>query len=465
MSPMPISVIHSFSFIPSIMHRVESLLVASNLKKMHLDHCMQNVVSTVKVLEAITSKSCGESFHYESLETLGDSFLKYATSQHLFQTYPNHHEGLLTVRREKIISNAALCKFGCSCKLPGFIRNARFDPQTWAVPGNKSVSLELEELDSKGAKAFISGKRKLRRKIIADVVEALIGAYLSVGGEMAALVFMNWIGIKVNFNISPCESLCSILPEKLINVNFLESLLNYSFRDRHLLVEALTHGSYMLPEIPRCYQRLEFLGDSVLDYLITRHLDNTYPGMSPGQLTDMRAASVNNDCYAWSAIKANLHKHILHASQDLHKDIVGIVHEVSKLSSASPIGWESDTSFPKVLGDIIESLAGAILVDSEYNKETVWQCIRPLLEPLVTPETLTVHPTRELTELCQKESYTINKTVSRNNGVTSYLMEVQAVDGTIIDSDEYSGYVDKKTAKKIVCRKILKRLKSKTQPK
>ncbi|XP_015960524.2 endoribonuclease Dicer homolog 2 isoform X2 [Arachis duranensis] len=463
MSPMPISTIYSFSFVPSIMHRVESLLVASNLKKLHLDHCMQNVVSTSKVLEALTSKSCGESFHYKSLKTLGDSFLKYATSQHLFQTYPNHHEGLLTVKREKIISNAALCKFGCSCNLPGFIRNSRFDPQTWAVPGNKSISLKLEELDSKGAKAFVSGKRKLRRKVIADVVEALIGAYLSTSGEAAALLFMNWVGIKVNFNFSPYERHYNIHPERLINVNFLESLLNYSFRDRHLLVEAFTHGSYMLPEIPRCYQRLEFLGDSVLDYLITRHLDNKYPGMSPGQLTDMRSASVSNDCYAWSAVKAGLHKHILHASQDLHKDIVVIVHEVAKFSPASPIVWELDISFPKVLGDIIESLAGAIFVDSEYNKEIVWQCIRPLLEPLVTPETLTMHPTRELSELCQKENYKIEKIRSRKDGVTSYLMEVQA-NGITIYSYEYTGYADKKTAKRIVCREILKLMK-KTQPK
>ena len=95
-------------------------------------------------------------------------------------------------------------------------------------------------------------------------------------------------------------------------------------------------------------QRLEFLGDSVLDYLITRHLDDKYPGLSPGQLTDMRAASVNNDCYAWSAIKAGLHKRILHASQELHKDIVVTLHDIEKLSSASPMGWESDTSFPKV---------------------------------------------------------------------------------------------------------------------
>jgi len=70
------------------------------------------------VLEAITTKSCKEAFHYESLETLGDSFLKYAASQELFKTYQNHHEGLLSVKREKIISNVALCKLGCSSGLP-----------------------------------------------------------------------------------------------------------------------------------------------------------------------------------------------------------------------------------------------------------------------------------------------------------------------------------------------------------
>ena len=70
------------------------------------------------MLEAITTKRCKEAFHYESLETLGDSFLKYAASQQLFKTYHNHHEGLLSLKREKIISNAALCKLGCSSGLP-----------------------------------------------------------------------------------------------------------------------------------------------------------------------------------------------------------------------------------------------------------------------------------------------------------------------------------------------------------
>ncbi|KEH20231.1 endoribonuclease dicer-like protein [Medicago truncatula] len=296
MSPISVKTLYTFSFIPSIMHRLESLLVALNFKKMHLNHCPQNRIQTFKVLEAMTTKSCKENFHYESLETLGDSFLKYAVSQQLFNMYENHHEGLLSVKREKIICNAALCKLGCSSKLPGFIRNEPFDPKTWIIPGVKSRCFKLEETVFKGTKIYTRGNRKLKRKVVADVVEALIGAFLSAGGEMAALLFMDWVGIKVNLNITPYERQINSCPDNLLNVSYLESLLKYSFRDRSLLVEAMTHGSYMLPDVPRCYQRLEYLGDSVLDYLITTHLYNEYPGMTPGQLTDMRSASVNNEC-------------------------------------------------------------------------------------------------------------------------------------------------------------------------
>ena len=95
-------------------------------------------------------------------------------------------------------------------------------------------------------------------------------------------------------------------------------------------------------------QRLEFLGDAVLDYVITMHLYHKYPGMSPGMLTDLRSASVNNDCYAQSVVKAELYKHILHASQDLHKHIITTVDNFKQLSSESTYGWESETNFPKV---------------------------------------------------------------------------------------------------------------------
>jgi endoribonuclease Dicer len=95
-------------------------------------------------------------------------------------------------------------------------------------------------------------------------------------------------------------------------------------------------------------QRLEFLGDAVLDYVITIYFFNKYPGISPGLLTDMRSASVNNDCYALSAVKAGLHKHILQFSQELQKDINNTIGNLKTLCMESTFGWESETSFPKV---------------------------------------------------------------------------------------------------------------------
>ncbi|TQE05974.1 hypothetical protein C1H46_008398 [Malus baccata] len=194
-SQLSISSLYSFSFVPSIMHRLESLLVAAALKKMILDHCSQNfTIPTVKVLKAITTKSCQEKFHLESLEALGDSFLKYAACQQIFKTYQNNHEGLLSRKKGKI----------------GFIQNESFDPKKWIMPGGYSGSYLLsEKLPCNGRNICIRGGRKVKSKSAADAVEALIGAFLSTDGEIAAIYFMNWIGIKVDFDHIPYEALPS----------------------------------------------------------------------------------------------------------------------------------------------------------------------------------------------------------------------------------------------------------------
>ena len=57
-------------------------------------------------------------------------------------------------------------------------------------------------------------------------------------------------------------------------------------------------------QVTNCYQRLEFLGDAVLDFLITRHLfDHPSRRFTPGELTDLRAALVNNNIFAALAVK------------------------------------------------------------------------------------------------------------------------------------------------------------------
>lgn len=59
----------------------------------------------------------------------------------------------------------------------------------------------------------------------------------------------------------------------------------------------------------------------------------------------------------------------------------------------------------QVLGDIVESIAGAILIDSKLNLDVVWGIFKPLLSPIVTPESLELPPLRELREWCDKNGH------------------------------------------------------------
>ena len=80
------------------------------------------------------------------------------------------------------------------------------------------------------------------------------------------------------------------------NTNALEKAINYQFKDKNFLKEALTHRSY-LNENPKWKlpdnERLEFLGDAVLELAVTEELCNRYPSEKEGQITALRAALVN----------------------------------------------------------------------------------------------------------------------------------------------------------------------------
>lgn len=100
-----------------------------------------------------------------------------------------------------------------------------------------------------------------------------------------------------------------------------EAHIGYKFRDRSYLLQAMTHASYSPNQLTDCYQRLEFLGDAVLDYLITRHLYEDPRMHSPGALTDLRSALVNNTIFAALAVRHGFHKYFRHLSPGLN-DVV-----------------------------------------------------------------------------------------------------------------------------------------------
>ena len=93
----------------------------------------------------------------------------------------------------------------------------------------------------------------------------------------------------------------------------LQNRIGYTFRDISLLSEALSHRSYVKtvenPESPS-FERLEFLGDSVLGMLVAEQLFILYPNKPEGELTKMKATLVNEQALSMIARDMNLGEHI-----------------------------------------------------------------------------------------------------------------------------------------------------------
>lgn len=84
--------------------------------------------------------------------------------------------------------------------------------------------------------------------------------------------------------------------------------------------------------------RLEFLGDAILDYLITRHLFDHHQDLSPGALTDLRSALVNNTIFASLAVKFGYHKYFKALSPELFHVIDNFVTFVKEKKEALGMG-------------------------------------------------------------------------------------------------------------------------------
>jgi hypothetical protein len=103
--------VNGVSLLPSFMHRLEARLLAAQLRCMlSQSYPAATRLSIDRMLEAITTANCQESFSLEGLEHLGDSFLKFAVSERLFLIHNQIDEGRLTKRRKAIICNPMLQK-------------------------------------------------------------------------------------------------------------------------------------------------------------------------------------------------------------------------------------------------------------------------------------------------------------------------------------------------------------------
>ena len=79
-----------------------------------------------------------------------------------------------------------------------------------------------------------------------------------------------------------------------VDLGRFETYIHYHFKDKHLLLEALSHSSHANEKrkTRKCNERLEFLGDSVLSIVVSEFLFHKYPELPEGELTKLRASMV-----------------------------------------------------------------------------------------------------------------------------------------------------------------------------
>ena len=138
-------------------------------------------------------------------------------------------------------------------------------------------------------------------------------------------------------------------PELQTKFSELEKKLHFSFKDKHLLIQAFCHRSY-LNENPSFQldhnERLEFLGDAVLELIITEDLYKNYPKKPEGEMTNWRAALVNSRILSRIAQELGLNDFLLLSR--------GEAKETGKARQC-------------ILANTFEALIGSLFMDQGYK--------------------------------------------------------------------------------------------------
>lgn len=156
--------------------------------------------------------------------------------------------------------------------------------------------------------------------------------------------------------------------------------LGYQFHDAALLARALTHRSRGSDN----YERLEFLGDSVLNFVISAELYRRYPKLSEGELTRARATLVRKPTLAELARGLELGSYLNLGEGELKSG-----------------GFDRDS----ILADALEAVFGALFLDAgiERARERILALYRETFDAL-DPTTVPKDPKTELQEYLQKHA-------------------------------------------------------------
>lgn len=145
-----------------------------------------------------------------------------------------------------------------------------------------------------------------------------------------------------------------------MNFEICENNIGYFFKNKDLLKEALTHTSYAYENKVKSNERLEYLGDSILEFVISEYLFLEYNNLSEGEMTKVRANVVCEDSLYEIAKRHNFSDFLLLGKSEKH----------------------SQNSKRAIMADSVEAVIAAIFLDSdvEHAKKFILDNLKDFVE-------------------------------------------------------------------------------------
>ncbi|CAD8171801.1 unnamed protein product [Paramecium pentaurelia] len=278
---------------------------------------VESILNYQVVEEAIVTSSSNFKRNYENLELLGDSILKYVVTVDIFKQYELLDEGEMTSLRSRLIMNSFLAQLFEQLGLEQYIINQDLHFKQIRNPLiNDMISSENKQLQ-------ISQK--------ADIYEAIVGGVFEATQSLYEYIT---ILRRTNFPISFYQDILFDYQPITDQIEQID-IKDYQFNNTQLYEIALN---------PQQYDRLEFLGDAAIELLVIsyvfrvareKQLKNPNWNLNPGLLSSWKQVLLGNKFMGEQTIKMGLKPHV--------------------------------DEIPKLYGDIFESVAAAILLDSGWK--------------------------------------------------------------------------------------------------
>jgi dsRNA-specific ribonuclease len=482
MDTLPIALSQFGLLVPSLLHNIEVQLLVEELCTTVLSEIESPDFGLIRT--AISTPGAREQDNYQKLEFLGDSILKFLISVFVaskckfpFSTSYKHTqancilkdpiwpEGFLSQKKDSIVSNSRLCRAVLDRKVEKFILTKFFTGSKW-----RPIYVENQLGDQEET------VRKISTKTVADIVESLIGAGWKMGNHSTSLLIAKAflpeldlpsleVGRSRLFEIAAVDM---PLPADLFH---LETLAGYSFKKKSLLIQSMLHGSYSIATTAS-YDRLEFLGDAILEIIIVNKLLKYEETLSHSLMHLYKTSLVNGDYLGFIALEWKLTQRQTAVKECPESDLPMIEESTFSLPlwrfmrhNLPGIGdaqceverrhamlrtdiiraLEHGTEYPwsllaqmnanKFYSDLVESLLGAIWVDSgsfDACEQVLDRMgVLKLMSRLVNDQVHALHPREELSILAAGKD--VNYEVQAQQGTDKFICTICVGEEQIIE--------------------------------